>query len=292
MVQALARGDTRAALDSLQERGRLHAAADREQAMQELVHDWDAARDAQQPERGLDARRHSRRYARAQSSGAREATRTRRAETRASGRVGQWSARDSPRGSNRHHAKRQTARHDEWGPRHRDRDHRAARRSRDHREARRRQIRTFAWSEHPHVEHGYALTAHKAQGASVERAYVLAHENCRRGNGPTSPAAVHARRCTSTPKATPRMTWSGSWAAATRKILRSTMRHRHRRRRRWRPCGKYRSSWSERGDYRRAGTASRSISATMSALISLRSSPKTPLTIMPPRTRMRVQSQG
>ena len=32
-------------------------------------------------------------------------------------------------------------------------------------------------SEHPHIEHGYALTAHKAQGASVERAYVLAHES-------------------------------------------------------------------------------------------------------------------
>ncbi len=31
-------------------------------------------------------------------------------------------------------------------------------------------------AEHPHIEHGYALTAHKAQGASVERAYVLAHE--------------------------------------------------------------------------------------------------------------------
>lgn len=30
--------------------------------------------------------------------------------------------------------------------------------------------------DHPHLEHGYALTVHKAQGASVERAYVLAHE--------------------------------------------------------------------------------------------------------------------
>ena len=37
--------------------------------------------------------------------------------------------------------------------------------------------RTWRVSDHPHVEHGYALTAHKAQGASVERAYVLAHES-------------------------------------------------------------------------------------------------------------------
>jgi ATP-dependent exoDNAse (exonuclease V) alpha subunit len=38
-------------------------------------------------------------------------------------------------------------------------------------------VRTFSLIEHPHIEHGYALTAHKAQGVSVERAYVLAHEN-------------------------------------------------------------------------------------------------------------------
>jgi ATP-dependent exoDNAse (exonuclease V) alpha subunit len=34
--------------------------------------------------------------------------------------------------------------------------------------------RTWRVRDHPHVEHGYALTVHKAQGASVERAYVLA----------------------------------------------------------------------------------------------------------------------
>jgi len=37
--------------------------------------------------------------------------------------------------------------------------------------------RTWHMSEHPHIEHGYALTAYKAQGASGERAYLLAHEN-------------------------------------------------------------------------------------------------------------------
>lgn len=37
--------------------------------------------------------------------------------------------------------------------------------------------RTWRVAEHPHIDHGYALTAHKAQGASVERAYVLAHES-------------------------------------------------------------------------------------------------------------------
>lgn len=37
--------------------------------------------------------------------------------------------------------------------------------------------RTWRVSDHPHIEHGYALTVHKAQGASVERAYVLAHES-------------------------------------------------------------------------------------------------------------------
>jgi ATP-dependent exoDNAse (exonuclease V) alpha subunit len=37
--------------------------------------------------------------------------------------------------------------------------------------------RTWRLSDHPHVEYGYALTAHKVQGASVERAYVLAHES-------------------------------------------------------------------------------------------------------------------
>jgi ATP-dependent exoDNAse (exonuclease V) alpha subunit len=37
--------------------------------------------------------------------------------------------------------------------------------------------RTWRVSEHPHIDHGYALTAHKAQGVSVERAYVMVHEN-------------------------------------------------------------------------------------------------------------------
>jgi ATP-dependent exoDNAse (exonuclease V) alpha subunit len=42
----------------------------------------------------------------------------------------------------------------------------------------RRPVRSAGPSgEHPHIEHGYALTAHKAQGVSVERAYVLAHES-------------------------------------------------------------------------------------------------------------------
>ncbi|WP_343794292.1 MobF family relaxase, partial [Dokdonella soli] len=49
MVQALAVGDARSALDSLQARGRLHAQPDREQAMRQLVRDWSATRDARLP---------------------------------------------------------------------------------------------------------------------------------------------------------------------------------------------------------------------------------------------------
>jgi ATP-dependent exoDNAse (exonuclease V) alpha subunit len=49
MVQALARGDTRAALESLQSRGRVHTATDHEAALDELVEAWDHARDGARP---------------------------------------------------------------------------------------------------------------------------------------------------------------------------------------------------------------------------------------------------
>lgn len=49
MERALARGDTRAALESLQERGRVHTARDRDQAMQAMVDDWQRSREPGQP---------------------------------------------------------------------------------------------------------------------------------------------------------------------------------------------------------------------------------------------------
>ena len=48
MVRAMASGDMRAALDSLQARV-VHTAADLENAMHELIHDWAAARDSHKP---------------------------------------------------------------------------------------------------------------------------------------------------------------------------------------------------------------------------------------------------
>jgi ATP-dependent exoDNAse (exonuclease V) alpha subunit len=177
MVQALARGDTRAALDSLQERGRLHAADDREQAMQELVRDWNQSRDVNQPGEDLmlgatrtDVRALNR-LARERLHEQGELKSERLVETEngplalaegdrivitrnakllgmMNGDLGTVTSIAERRGEVEITAKLDTGR-----------------------------TRTWHMSEHPHIEHGYALTAHKAQGASVERAYVLAHEN-------------------------------------------------------------------------------------------------------------------
>ena len=177
LVQALASGDTRAALDSLQARGRLHAAPDREQAMRNLVRDWNTARDPRQPGDDLmlgatraDARALNR-LARATLDERGELKRERLVDTA----NGPLALAEGDRIvitrnakvlgmmngdlatvttlTERHGDVEITAKLDAGG--------------------------TRAWriAEHPHIEHGYALTAHKAQGASVERAYVLAHES-------------------------------------------------------------------------------------------------------------------
>jgi Ti-type conjugative transfer relaxase TraA len=177
MVQALASGDTRAALDSLQSRGRIHTASDRGEAMRELVRAWDAARDAKNPSEDLML----------------GAT---RADTRELNALARESLRE--RGELRHERVIETGQGElELAEGERIVITRNARvlglmngdlatvtaiaerlgeleitATFDEGRA-----RTWRLSEHPHIEYGYALTAHKAQGASVERAYVLAHES-------------------------------------------------------------------------------------------------------------------
>jgi conjugative relaxase-like TrwC/TraI family protein len=177
MVQALARGDTRTALDSLQARGRVHAAPDREQAMRQLVQDWNAARDAHNPRQDL--------MLGATRADTRELNRLARDALREQGELQRERVIEAAKGplviaegdrivitrnakvlgmmngdlatvtalTDRRGEVEITAQLDEG------------------------RTRTWRVSDHPHVEHGYALTAHKAQGASVERAYVLAHES-------------------------------------------------------------------------------------------------------------------
>ena len=177
MVQALARGDTRTALESLQERGRLHAAADRDAAMHELVADWSRTRDAREPGEDLmlgatraDARSLNRLaremlHARGELRGERlietangplalaagdriVITRNTKMLGMMNGDLATVTAIGERRGEIEITAQLDAGRE-----------------------------RTWRVSDHPHLEHGYALTAHKAQGASVERAYVLAHES-------------------------------------------------------------------------------------------------------------------
>ncbi|MGH8200466.1 MAG: MobF family relaxase [Steroidobacteraceae bacterium] len=177
MVQALARGDTRAALESLQERGRLHAAADRDEAMRELVVDWSRTRDASQPgedlmlgatradTRALNRLARETLHARGELRGERlietangplavaegdriVITRNTKVLGMMNGDLATVTAIGERRGEVEITAQLDAGR-----------------------------TRTWRVSDHPHLEHGYALTAHKAQGASVERAYVLAHES-------------------------------------------------------------------------------------------------------------------
>ncbi len=177
MVQALASGETRAALDSLQARGRVHTANDREQAMQQLVRDWNASRDAHNPCDNLIL----------------GAT---RADTRALNRLAREMLRE------RGELQRERVIDAAHGPLVLSEGDRIVvtrnakllgmmngdlatvtalteRRGELEITAKLDEGRTRTWrlSEHAHIEHGYALTAHKAQGASVERAYVLAHES-------------------------------------------------------------------------------------------------------------------
>jgi conjugative relaxase-like TrwC/TraI family protein len=177
MVQALARGDTRTALESLHTRGRVHTALDREQAMRELVNDWNSARDARHPSDNL--------MLGATRADTRELNRLAREALREQGELQRERVIEAALGplviaegdrivitrnakllgmmngdlatvtalTERHGEVEITAQLDEG------------------------RIRTWRASDHPYVDHGYALTVHKAQGASVERAYVLAHES-------------------------------------------------------------------------------------------------------------------
>jgi conjugative relaxase-like TrwC/TraI family protein len=177
MVRALARGDIRAALDSLQARGRVHSATDRDTTMRQLVHDWAAARHASNPNDDLMLG-----ATRADTS---ELNRQARAALRERGELQRERLIDAAQGSlalaegdrivitrnskllgmmngdlatvtaltERRGEVEITAQLDEG------------------------RTRTWRLRDHPHVEYGYALTVHKAQGASVERAYVLAHES-------------------------------------------------------------------------------------------------------------------
>jgi Ti-type conjugative transfer relaxase TraA len=177
MVRALASGDTRAALDSLQARGRVHTAADLENAMRELVHDWAAARDVYKPNDDL--------MLGATRADTRELNRLARGALREQGELQRERVIEAAQGplvlaegdrivitrnaklldmmngdlatvttlTERHGEVEITAQLDEG------------------------RTRTWRVKDHPHVEHGYAITVHKAQGASVERAYVLAHES-------------------------------------------------------------------------------------------------------------------
>jgi Ti-type conjugative transfer relaxase TraA len=177
MVQALARGDTRAALDSLQARGRLHAANDREQAMQELVRDWDRTRDARNPSDDLMLGA-TRTDVRALNRLAREKL-TERGELKAERLVeaenGPLALAEGDRIVITRNAKLLGMMNGDLGTVTAITERRGDIEITAQLDA--GKVRTFSIAEHPHIEHGYALTAHKAQGVSVERAYVLAHEN-------------------------------------------------------------------------------------------------------------------
>jgi ATP-dependent exoDNAse (exonuclease V) alpha subunit len=177
MVQALARGDTRAALDSLQERGRLHAANDREQAIQELVRDWNRTRDARNPSDDLMLGA-TRTDVRALNRLAREKLNERgelKAERLVETENGPLALAEVDRIVITRNAKLLGMMNGDLGTVTAIIERRGDIEITAQLDA--GKVRTFSLIEHPHIEHGYALTAHKAQGVSVERAYVLAHEN-------------------------------------------------------------------------------------------------------------------
>lgn len=177
VVQALAAGDARTALDSLQARGRLHALPNHEQAAQQLVRDWSATRDAASPSQDV--------MLGATRADTAELNRLARAVLREHGALRSERVIEAAQGplvlaeGDRVVITRNarvlgmtngelatvTSLRDRGGE-----TEITARFDAGHR-------RTWRVSEHAHVEHGYALTVHKAQGVSVERAYVLAHES-------------------------------------------------------------------------------------------------------------------
>jgi Ti-type conjugative transfer relaxase TraA len=177
LVQALARGDTRAALESLQSRGRLHAAADRDEAMAELVRDWSVTRDARQHGEDLmlgatraDVRALNR-LARERLHDEGELKRERVLEVAS----GSLALAEGDRIVITRNAKLLGMMNGDLATvmsmQERGADIEITAKLDSGR------TRTWSLKEHAHIEHGYALTAHKAQGASVERAYVLAHES-------------------------------------------------------------------------------------------------------------------
>ena len=177
MVQALARGDTRAALDSLQARGRLHAAADREQAIEELVRDWHHSRDSQQPGEDLMLGA-SRADVRALNRRARETLHDEgklKHERQIDTEKGPLALAEGDRIVVTRNAKLLGLMNGDLATVTGITERRGDIEITATLDA--GKVRTWNIAEHPHIEHGYALTAHKAQGVSVERAYVLAHES-------------------------------------------------------------------------------------------------------------------
>jgi Ti-type conjugative transfer relaxase TraA len=177
MVQALARGDTRAALESLQERGRLHAAADRDAAMRDLVTDWSRTRDARQPSEDLMLGA-TRADARSLNRLARETLHARgelRGERLIETANGPLALAQGDRIVITRNAKMLGMMNGDLATVTAIGERRGEIEITVQLDAGRE--RTWRVSDHPHLEHGYALTAHKAQGASVERAYVFAHES-------------------------------------------------------------------------------------------------------------------
>jgi Ti-type conjugative transfer relaxase TraA len=177
MVRDLASGDMRAALDSLQARGRVHTAANLDNAMRELVHDWAAARNAHNPNDDL--------MLGATRVDTRELNRLAREALREQGELRHERVIEAAQGplvlaeGDRIVITRNTKL---LGMMNGDLATVTAlteRRGEVEITAQLDEGRTRTWRvrDHPHVEHGYALTVHKAQGASVERAYVLAHES-------------------------------------------------------------------------------------------------------------------
>jgi Ti-type conjugative transfer relaxase TraA len=177
MVRALANGDMRNALESLQARGRVHTAADLDNAMRELVHDWAAARDAHNPSDDL--------MLGATRADTRELNRLAREALREQGELRRERVIEAAQGplvlaeGDRIVITRNTKL---LGMMNGDLATVTAlteRRGEVEITAQLDEGRTRTWRvrDHPHIEHGYALTVHKAQGASVERAYVLAHES-------------------------------------------------------------------------------------------------------------------
>ncbi len=76
----------------------------------------------------------------------------------------------------------------------------------------------FSPAQYNHTAHGYAVTIHKSQGATVDRTYVLADPMMNRNARPTWPSPATGKASTSTPTARPSPT-------ATTSTVRCPVRH-------------------------------------------------------------------